>query len=94
MHSWLTPGYSCIRTSRKPMMPRQLTAGCDSRRDSERRPTDCDLQVTQYGILDKGGMHKDFATTCDVLLDTSKTFANVDDIQPILDRVDTAFYLS
>ena len=76
------------------MRPRQLTSGCDSRRDSERRPTDCGLQVTQYGILDKGGVHKDLATTCDVSLDTSKTFANVYDIQPILDRVDIALYLS
>ena len=40
------------------------------------------------------GMPKDLATTCDVLLDTTKTFANVGNIQPIVDRVDTALYLN
>jgi hypothetical protein len=52
------------------------------------------LQIAQYGILNKGKVDKGLATTCNVLRDTSKTFANVDDIQSILDRVDTAFYLS
>jgi len=36
------------------------------------------LQIAQHGVLDKGGVHKGFATACDVLRDTSQAFANVE----------------
>src|SRR6266446_5438730 len=49
-----------------------------------------ELQIAQHSVLDQSRVHKGFATTCDVLLDTSKAFANVDDVQPIVFHRGTA----